>query len=67
MLSQYFFFIFKFCQYINLIIKKSKSCSSADEGEQVDGNGKAIREIERRQANNVRERYVMSTQLLNLM
>lgn len=38
-----------------------KSCSSADEGESTDPSTKNIREVERRQANNVRERYVMST------
>lgn len=32
------------------------------EGGGVNGFGKAVREKERRQANNVRERYVMSTE-----
>lgn len=39
--------------------KKIVSCSSADEGDSnIDPTHKAIREKERRQANNVRERYV---------
>lgn len=33
----------------------------------VNGFGKAVREKERRQANNVRERYVMSTGRWNIM
>lgn len=40
-------------------IMKIVSCSSADEGDSnIDPTHKAIREKERRQANNVRERYV---------
>lgn len=40
--------------------KKNVSCTSADEGENnIDPTHKAIREKERRQANNVRERYVI--------
>lgn len=44
-------------------IIKIVSCSSADEVDDsnIDPTHKAIREKERRQANNVRERYVMST------
>lgn len=42
----------------NLLLK-IVSCSSADEGDSnIDPTHKAIREKERRQANNVRERYV---------
>lgn len=44
-------FFSKFCALV--------SCSSADEGDSnIDPTHKAIREKERRQANNVRERYV---------
>lgn len=43
-------------------LKNFVSCSSADEGDSnIDPTHKAIREKERRQANNVRERYVMNT------
>lgn len=42
--------------------EKYVSCSSADEADNlIDPTHKAVREKERRQANNVRERYVMST------
>lgn len=47
----------------NKKLTKSKhlSCTSADEGENnIDPTHKAIREKERRQANNVRERYVIT-------
>lgn len=52
--------------HINLLQRSlynaSVSCSSADEGDcNLDPTHKAIREKERRQANNVRERYVLST------
>lgn len=50
--------------YIYIHIIQYVSCSSADEADNlIDPTHKAVREKERRQANNVRERYVMRTHI----
>lgn len=48
----------KYFTYINFFLNH---CSSNADDDEIDPSNKAVREKERRQANNVRERYVENT------